>query len=349
MFFLDFVRTVSLVLIVLYHFNIQIHAQAPTASIVGSMTLLGQMMGDLGVTLFIIISGVALNVSSARWSGAIDFYLKRIMNIFPSFWVAYLVTAVVLFALMGVWPGSGPTWKILLTVTAFDGFLFYRGPNYYLVGEWFLGFILCFYVIFPLLRLTLGRQPLLTWLAIGCLVAVLYQNYDHLFSVQYDRNPLMRLPEFLFGVSTARFVMPHKAAALGISLAVIAVLTSGAPALHPLFYGMVLGPAFFCVLAVVGSIAPTPDMISSIVAMAARYSFLAFLVHHQVIYLLLPRLDVASMSSTRLVLLFVAVLAISFGIAAALNLLVRPLTRALGRVIARARPSIPAYAKNPAN
>lgn len=340
LFYLDAIRVLAIVLIVLYHFNIQVRAQAPDASVVGSMTIFRQMMGDLGVTLFIIISGASLGLTSAKWKGVGEFYLKRALAIYPPFWTAWLFVALVLFWLSGTWPGSGPTWKAVLTVIGFDGFFFYKGPNFYLVGEWFVGFILCLYALFPALRAAVFRWPVLTWIAVGALVYLLFRNYVTFFSMQVDRNPLMRLPEFLFGVCVARYVMPHKLIAFVVALGTLALFAVWMPPIHILFYGLALGIACFCVLAYAGSVIPVSGGMAAAVSKVAQYSFLAFLVHHQVIYVWLPRVQVGSMSSTRLLLLFCAVLLMSFVIAAILDLLVGPLTKALRGILLERRSSL---------
>ncbi|MCG7328234.1 acyltransferase [Achromobacter sp. ACRQX] len=329
LFYLDAIRVLAIVLIVLYHFNIQVRAQAPDSSVVGSMTVFRQMMGDLGVTLFIIISGASLGLTSAKWKGAGEFYLKRALAIYPPFWTAWLSAALVLYWLSGSWPGSGPTWKAVLTVTGFDGFFFYIGPNFYLVGEWFVGFILCLYALFPALRAAVFRWPLLTWIAVGALVYLLFRNYASLFSIQVDRNPLMRLPEFLFGVCVARYVMPHKLIAFIVSLGTLAFFAVWMPPIHILFYGLALGIACFCVLAYAGSVIPVSGRMAAAVSKFAQYSFLVFLVHHQVIYVWLPRVQLGALSSTQVLLLFCGVLLMSFIIAAILDLFVSPLTKAL--------------------
>ena len=329
LFYLDAIRVLAIVLIVLYHFNIQVRAQAADSSVVGSMTVFRQMMGDLGVTLFIIISGASLGLTSAKWKGAGEFYLKRALAIYPPFWTAWLSAALVLFWLSGSWPGSGPTWKAVLTVTGFDGFFFYIGPNFYLVGEWFVGFILCLYALFPALRAAVFRWPLLTWIAVGALVYLLFRNYASLFSIQVDRNPLMRLPEFLFGVCVARYVMPHKLIAFVVSLGTLAFFAVWMPPIHILFYGLALGIACFCVLAYAGSVIPVSGRMAAAVSKVAQYSFLVFLVHHQVIYVWLPRVQLGALSSTQVLLLFCGVLLMSFIIAAILDLFVSPLTKAL--------------------
>jgi len=327
-FYLDFIRVTSLVLIVLYHFNIQVRAQAPTVPVVASMTVFRQMMGDLGVTLFIIISGAALGLSTKVWKGPADFYRKRILAIYPSFWVAYVVAAVVLFALMGAWPGSGPKWKLLLTVTGFDGFFFYLGPNYYLVGEWFLGFIVCLYLLFPLIRLGLTRKPILTGFIVGALIAILLRSPD-VIHMQSDRNPLMRLPEFMFGVCAVHFSSRARACFGIVAIGMLALFSVWQPPIRILFYGMLLGPAVYCALAWIVGAFSFPRSISSGVSLAAKYSFLAFLVHHWVIYILLPRFDVEAMSHSKLVLTFILVIVISFTIAAILAPVVRLVTSAL--------------------
>jgi peptidoglycan/LPS O-acetylase OafA/YrhL len=324
LFFLDFIRALSVLMIILYHFDLQLLSQAPTAHTIPGLVIFHQAIGDLGVTLFVMISGVGLMTSSSKAFSAADFYKKRLLGIYPSFWIAYLAVGAVLFLIRGFWVGDDQHWKFALTLTGFDGLLLYRGTNYYLIGEWFIGFILLFYAMFPLLRRGVLNRPILTWIAALIVVFTLHRYYGRLFDLNENRNPLIRLPEFLFGLCFLRYVLPMGKKALVASIAALVVFAFWYPPIHIQFYGILLGIVAFCALAFSAELIELPPSITRFITWTAKYSFLAFLVHHQVIYVLLPRVNAAQLTTTEVYVLFGIVVAISF---AAAVLLYRPVEK----------------------
>lgn len=323
--FLDFIRVTAVLSIILYHFH-------PTAFIAGAMhagipvlTFLRQPLGDLGVTLFIIVSATALMTSTATRFSSADFYVKRFLAIFPSYWIAYLVVAVVLFISTGNWSASVASWKFAFTVAGLDGFLFFERPSFYLVGEWFVGFILCLYAIFPLLQRGVLIRPLLTAFAIGVVFLLLHSEYQNLFTLPENRNPLLRLPEFFFGLCFLRYVRPHLGIWTSAAAAVLALLTFWMPPLSSQMYGIVLGIACFTVMAFAAERVPIPAAIAGFLSTASKYSFLAFLVHHQIIVAVRAQF-IVPVSPTKAAALFVFVVLASFAVAALLLPLVDRLT-----------------------
>ncbi|SAK60358.1 Acyltransferase family protein [Caballeronia glebae] len=333
LFFLDFIRAVSVLMIILYHFDLQLLAQAPTAHTIPGLVIFHQAIGDLGVTLFVMISGVGLMTSSSTAFSAADFYKKRFLGIYPSFWIAYLAVGVVLFLIRGFWVGDDQHWKFLLTLTGFDGLLLYRGTNYYLVGEWFIGFILLFYAMFPLLRRGVLNRPVLTWIAALVVMFTLHRHYGRIFDLNENRNPLIRLPEFLFGLCFLRYVLPMGRKVLISSIAALVVFAFWYPPIHIQFYGILLGIVAFCALAFSAELIELPPSVSRFVTWTAKYSFLAFLVHHQVIYVLLPHFNAAQLTTVEVYVLFAIVLAVSFAVAACLYPLVEKFTNKMRALV----------------
>lgn len=333
LFFLDFIRAISVLMIILYHFDLQLLAQSSSANTVPGLVVFHQAIGDLGVTLFIMISGVALMTSTSARFSAIEFYKKRFLGIFPSYWIAYLAVGTALFVLRGGWVGDHEHWKILLTITGFDGLTLYRVTNYYLIGEWFIGFILCMYLMFPILRRGIIERPVVTCAVAAVLFFVLHRNYDHLFVLNENRNPLVRLPEFLFGLCFLRYVMRVERYAFGISIAALALFAFWYPPVPIQFYGILLGITAFCTLAFIAEHVAFPTAVVKFVGSVAKYSFLAFLVHHQIIYVLLPRFDAAALTHAEVYVLFALVIALSFAAAVALHRPVEQFTSALRSLI----------------
>lgn len=285
------------------------------------LTFLHQPLGDLGVTLFIVVSATALMTSNTAHFSVSAFYVKRFLAIFPSYWIVYLTVAVLLFATRGNWAAGVAPWKFAFSVSALDGLLFHDRSSYYLVGEWFLGFILCLYAIFPLLRRGVIHQPMLAAGLVGIVFVLLHGSYDRFFTLLENRNPLLRLPEFFFGLCFLLYVRPHLRTWGVVSTAVLVLLAFWAPPLSMQVYGLVLGTACFCVLALVADSPRMPPSIARILGMASKYSFLAFLFHHQIVDAVRARVAMP-LSAAKTAVLFALVVAASFGAAALLMPLV---------------------------
>ncbi|WP_213297265.1 acyltransferase family protein [Paraburkholderia sacchari] len=333
LFFLDFIRALSVLMIILYHFDIQLLGQSSAAHTIPGFVWFHQAVGDLGVTLFIMISGVALMTSTSSRFSAIEFYKKRFLAIFPSYWIAYAAAGCALFLIRGFWTGDDQHWKIILTIAGLDGLTLYREPNYYLIGEWFIGFILCMYAMFPILRRGVIERPIMTWVSSLVLFCVLHRYYDQLFVLNENRNPLVRLPEFLFGLCFLRYVMPLRRYAFCISVIALVLFLFWMPPVPMQLYGILLGMAVFCAMSFVAEKFPFPTIIGRYVEAVARYSFLAFLVHHQIIYILLPRFNASALTPVEVYVLFALVVVLSFSAAKVLYKPVDRLTNLLRRIV----------------
>lgn len=65
-----------------------------------------------------------------------------------------------------------PKWRFVLTLIGMDGYLSEYGSGFYVLGEWFLGFIVLFYIIFPLLRYLLKKNELVMWIIVLALYVI---------------------------------------------------------------------------------------------------------------------------------------------------------------------------------
>lgn len=140
--------------------------------------------GNIGVSLFIILSGCSLSISSVK-TGIINFYKKRFLSIYPSYWTAYFLVFLFLFAFMGKLSIGNKPWHLLYTLVAQDGYLGSRYLTYYLVGEWFTGFIVLVYLVAPVIIAGMKRVPIVT------LVITLVLSY---FSIRYNTQLYNHLP-----------------------------------------------------------------------------------------------------------------------------------------------------------
>lgn len=159
LFYLDFVRAIAVILILLTHYNagfvFGINPPQLDKCVLFEYPF-GIYIGDLGVSLFLIISGAALMYVYNERIDLKTFYKKRFLAIYPMFWIAYIVAVLPNlgnFSSLGI-----PKWRFVLTLIGMDGYLSEYGSGFYVLGEWFLGFIVLFYIIFPLLRYLLKKR-----------------------------------------------------------------------------------------------------------------------------------------------------------------------------------------------
>ena len=152
---MDFVRAMATLLIVLTHYNaifLYTNPQMPEKAVI-SLEVFKLYIGNLGVSLFLIISGAALFYVYENKMNIKTFYKKRFLNIYPMFWIGYVGYFLWRFYCnRGINPDI-PRWKIIYSILGMDAYLTAFGDvNFYIVGEWFLGFIILFYLVYPFLQ-----------------------------------------------------------------------------------------------------------------------------------------------------------------------------------------------------
>ncbi|CAE6702682.1 acyltransferase [Paraburkholderia aspalathi] len=333
LFCLDFVRAASVLLIIVYHFRSQLLYQYPNTHVAGNIGFLGVGFGDLGVTLFIILSGAALMASNPNRPQISDYLKKRFLAIFPAYWVAFIAATIFCLVLNGHLNDSGEYWKFLISLVGMDGFLLYRIPNYYAVGEWFVGFIIILYFIFPILRTIMLKSALALPIAIAIIFFFAHRIYGQYFDLPETRNPIMRIPDLMFGMFFIQYAIYNKKYLLLLSIAAIVALKYWNPAVSPLIYLFIVGVPVFCLASAIAESVPFPAWTVRLVAFLSKYSFLAFLVHHQLIYAFLGRIDGSKFSVLEADSLCILIVLLSFGSAFLLHPLVDKLTGGLKKLI----------------
>lgn len=314
-YYLDLVRALATILIVITHFNVPYLAEG---NYVFAVWPFGVYIGDLGVSLFLIVSGAAL---MAVYGGSIDlrrFYWKRFKSIYPMFWTAWiLATAFFILARHGSPINVGPPASLIYTVLGIDGWIAnFHVATFYLLGEWFLGFIIMFYLVFPPLRWGVENHPVIT----GVVVLALYVTTLWFFDTPrpYPGSIIltMRLPELAFGMYLIRYFrhLPPWSALLGIP----ALFLSG---IHPEFNENIATTAvgisaFVIVAALARFVSAQP--IRSVVALIATYSYAIFLVHHVVIMQVFTTMDPSRFVPLQSYAVFAAVCIVIFGLSVAL-------------------------------
>ncbi|MFW2172989.1 acyltransferase family protein [Acinetobacter guillouiae] len=172
---IDLLRGISILLVLLHHFNIpyKLHATFLGIQIFGeSLSTLIARNGNYGVTLFFVISGFLITQHTLQRSGTLaqiklkDFYIRRIARIMPC--LVLLVVLVTALGAMGLKPfiNQAPNGiEVSYGLTVFSAFTFWMNiliiengwVNYALGVLWSLSVEEVFYLAFPILCVVLGR------------------------------------------------------------------------------------------------------------------------------------------------------------------------------------------------
>lgn len=204
-FYLDFIRVAAMFMIIIFHFSIRLQEllRNPYAFQWKNINLLNfggvnLALGNYGVSLFFIVSGAALMYVYQDSFDPRHYYLKRIATIYPlyylSFAFAFLFQAI-------TEKGSilkAPVWTFLLTILGVDGWLITVIPNYALVGDWFIGCIVCIYILFPVLFEYINKYPNMT-IGIYTLIFLLWE-YFYPFDFPKRNSIILRTFEVLLGM-----------------------------------------------------------------------------------------------------------------------------------------------------
>ena len=189
---IDILRGVSILLVLIHHFNIpyKLHDTFLGIPIGGeSLTTLIARNGNYGVTMFFVISGFLITQHTLQRSGSLaqiqlkDFYVRRIARIMPC--LVLLVVMVSFLGSLGLKPfiNQAPNGiEVSYGLTVLSAFSFwmnlliieYGWVNYALGVLWSLSVEEVFYLAFPVLCLGLGRGK---GFIIFLLVVIAYAPY----------------------------------------------------------------------------------------------------------------------------------------------------------------------------
>ena len=254
----------------------------------------GYRLGRFGVSLFIIISGASLALGSLK-SGYFTFLRRRAASIFPYYWVAYVVVGVFLFLIFGKICMHGDISKILMTVFALDGYIPIKG-GYYLIGEWFTGFILIMYLLAPLVYWSILRTKGLI-LPLYFVISVLSIKYTPVLSKSMviwnshvNFNVLSRIFEFALGIFFGLYVLRRRRLHALLSVVgmgyLVVFCALGHDVLEFTTPGFLSIFCIFLILTYLLAFVPFAESQRSIISFLAKYSFMAFLFHHRVLVVL---------------------------------------------------------------
>jgi len=215
--------------------------------------------------------------------------------------------------------------KVLITVFGLDGYLGSKIKTYYLVGEWFTGFILILYVFSQPAIYLAKKNPLAlivlatisSWLSI-LLSEDIFNNF-FLWNKEPLWNPTSRLMEFSFGIITSLYLLKSNfkmniAATVSVFYLFLLFLLKVNLLQFTLLGTTFCIAAFMIVLKALMLIRFNPHF-SCVINFLSKYSFLAFLFHHQVIMQILIKVKLFKITYSDIIYIVTATIFISYFLA----------------------------------
>jgi len=175
-------------------------------------------LGDMGPGIFILISGFTLTLSSLYKSESgfniKEFYLKRLVRIFPLYMVVHLIVILSGVALnAGTGFDSSKVFLSMLGLRATDKLFFYINPSW-----WFIWLIIQLYLVFPFLYRLLTGKGLKLFIIITIGITLVSRltgllNFTWSERLEYWMTGIFagtRLSEFAAGMILAKLLFENK-------------------------------------------------------------------------------------------------------------------------------------------
>lgn len=311
LFYLDLVRTLALICILIIHFNATVTGYFTLPHKLFTSTLPGGIyLGDFGSSLFFIVSGAALAYTAKEPFSATAFYKRRAHAVYPMFWLAWCICFSIRFVTQPGYYAAAKTPTLILSVLGLDNFAVAAGwvhTDFACVGEWFLGSILFLYLLFPLLQRALRKAPVLTWVVTLLVCIPLHmQGWD-------NGLVAVHIPEFLFGMTFLTLKDQIKA----ILAPVLVLGLINLPVDEKLLCSMFSALIFIGLAAVAAPLLDKP-LPRAVCAKAAMLSYAVFLTHHVIIQRLVRGFDLAALSRRDTAILFCVYLLATYAASEAL-------------------------------
>lgn len=318
----DFVRAIAVILIILTHYNARylwLGTEIAYKKMILGITTFNIYIGGLGVSLFLIISGYALMYTYGEKIRIWNFYQKRFWSLYPMFWIAYLVAFLHQFYCYKGMVHAAPLRNLFFSVIGIDDYLSNAHiSTFYVLGEWFLGFMIMFYMIFPALRWGIMKYPQIT----GTIILVLYGTSILYYDLDFPQNMFLfvRLPELAFGMYFQRYIDKVNWKAAVISMFVLLANVVIAPAYSQDIQTTYVGISFFLLLVYISRHVKESYIIVSICRTLCKYSYSIFLVHHYIIAYFMGKFDLNNITVLESWILFLLICCVIGGFARLLYL-----------------------------
>ena len=265
--------------------------------------------GHIWVTCFFAISGAVLYYNYPKDFSLKAFYFKRWKSIFPIFYLSWLFWFIKTAISQKTLFWAGTPLKLVLSFFGIDGYFYYIIPNYYLVGEWFLGAIIFIYILYPLLCRCINKNILI----IPAIMLLVYIDaFTTKFFITHDiLRPFIYITLFYLGMLTMKYknlffndkIVGLTSLILFLFLYFVKIEIPCTEHIHGFF--------LFVVLIQVGNYIMKTSVNSTFIFLD-KISFPIFLFHHQIINIVFKYYNPSDIGYVIPTLIFIILLTILF-------------------------------------
>ena len=291
--YIDLIRVLAIFLVILHHLYFHfLDFNLFTSDSMWKNTFLNLSLGDIGVSLFIFISGLGLTLSlNNKKFKLLEFYKQRIKRIYPDLLIVYCLFFV-WYQLKNYFPKDIELPYLFFSLTGLDTYLlsFFSFTSYSFF-DWFIGFIIILYLVFPFLYyLYVKDQRLLLIFASSLLSLTLFFSEDQINL----RNFSLRILEFSLGMCYAKFaydqnLLKRLYIIAFSSVALFSFINTLSPMLMLIRFILLdlilIETSFF-----ISKTFEKLPKFSKIITYLASLSYLVFLLQHQMIIRIMPDL-----------------------------------------------------------
>lgn len=294
----NLIRSVSMIGIVIFHTFVTLNKHFGYKYSVFHLYPNGDC-GCVFVAIFFILSGFLLYRKYSSRIDVLAFYKKRWLSIFPAFYLSWIIFyGVHVFIEKKSFLWGGAIYKIILTIVGMDGYFYYRGMNYYLVGEWFLGAIIFLYLMFPVLIRVCNQYPRM--LCIGIMVVWFWQINTDVFVISSYRNIVSCLVSFYIGILFAKYydailALQRNPFIVGVEIAFFLTCRLTYVSINSNILMHVMGAILYLLLITLAIFLSKLRTFDEIITWVASVSFCVYLVHHRIIYMVVPAISKGDM------------------------------------------------------
>jgi exopolysaccharide production protein ExoZ len=316
---LDELKGVAILLVVLYHAG-------------GVLSWTNTLHGEVGVDIFVILSGIGLTLSGAP-EAAGRFLARRCLRIYPAYWI--VLTACLLAG--AHFRGDHPTGKDIglhyLGIHAWFGDAYAMSIN---DSFWFVTLILTLYVVYLPVRRLLGRPDRLLLAGAALSVLLSWIHFRAGLPVGFA-NLSLRFPGFFIGLLVGRLLRAGELELpLTPALAGAAFLLLYLPNVAGFIFTSVWIGAGLMATYAVGVGPALPGRARGDLAFLGSLSLEIFLLHQPLIrdytiYVLQRFFPSLGLAPAVLIPAMAVGLAVTIGLSVVLQRCLRPLNRLLGR------------------
>ncbi|MCR5580065.1 MAG: acyltransferase [Pseudobutyrivibrio sp.] len=293
---MNWMRVLAFVFIIVYHYMVELELRGNYNFHESSIYYMNNNfhIAILGVSMFFMISGAGLMLSSRKHWDIKEFYRKRFTKLLIPFYIVELIALLFTYSFHSDWIAGFTFYNkryLIFNLLGMDGYFEQYMDTFSLhVGEWFLGALIMLYVVFPIFRYFMEKNRYITIVVATIYYLVLV--YSNIIPESPWTNVFVKAYDFILGmfliIELPRILSRKKLRlallVITLGLIVFAISYTGILATPMVINNLVLALSFFVFFFTLEDIIAKAAWANKGIDWICGISYEIFLVHHVIIY-----------------------------------------------------------------